>query len=121
MTVANGSYGIGDQAAVTITAANAETGLTLSSETFNGQTLSNVTDNGDGTYTGTYAVQAGDADVAAAEGNEPSLSEANTGSALTSVTLSANTSIDTTAPTAPTVTTQYNTTLPTIYGDAADG
>ena len=44
VTVANGTYKIGDTALVTITAGNSETGLTVSSATFNGQTLSSLTD-----------------------------------------------------------------------------
>ncbi len=105
VSVANGTHGIGDTVAVTVTAGStagsAETGLTLSG-TFNGRELSAMTDNGDGTYTGTYTVTAGDADVADSGMvvTDIVLTDAagNASPAHTEVTL-AGESIDATAPT----------------------
>ncbi len=104
VSVANGTHGIGDTVAVTVTAGStagsAETGLTLSG-TFNGRELSAMTDNGDGTYTGTYTVSAGDADVADTETVTTALvltdAAGNASPAHTAVTL-AGESIDATAP-----------------------
>ncbi|MGE4418620.1 MAG: DUF4214 domain-containing protein [Sulfurimonas sp.] len=104
VTVADGTYKIGDAVAVTVTAGNDETGLTLAG-TFNGQTLTAITDNGDGTYTGTYTVVSGDAGVADEGSVTTSITltdaASNASAATTSVTLSGE-SIDATAPTAPT-------------------
>ncbi len=105
VSVANGTHKIGDTVAVTVTAGStagsAETGLTLSG-TFNGRELSAMTDNGDGTYTGTYTVTAGDADVAdtGMVVTDIVLTDAagNASPAHTEVTL-AGESIDATAPT----------------------
>ena len=58
--VASGIYKVGDAVAVTITAEDNKTGLTLTSGVFNNRDLSDVVDNGDGTYTGTYTVVEGD-------------------------------------------------------------
>ena len=98
-----GNHGIGASVAITITATDAETGLTLSSATFNGATLGSVNDKGDGTYTATYTVEEGNAHVA--DGGSVSVDlvftdpAGNTGTAFESVTLDAGTSIDTTPPT----------------------
>ena len=106
VTLADGIYGIGDPVPLTITATNNEPGLTLSSTTFNGQTLTDITDNGDGTYSATYTVQEGDPDLS--DGGNASANLAftdpanNTGPAITSVALSGET-IDATAPEAPTL------------------
>jgi len=104
VTVADGTYKIGDAVAVTVTAENDETGLTLAG-TFNGQILSAITDNGDGTYTGTYTVVSGNTDVADEGSVTTSITltdaASNESTATTSVTLSGE-SIDATAPTAPT-------------------
>ncbi|WP_298450572.1 Ig-like domain-containing protein [uncultured Marinobacter sp.] len=92
VSVADGSWAIGDAVAVTITAAGNEAGLTLSSAQFNGQTLSNITDNGNGTYTGTYTVVEGDADIAdgGSAVTELAFTDAagNSSERVTSVTLS---------------------------------
>ncbi|MCF7970801.1 MAG: hypothetical protein K9L22_06510, partial [Methylococcaceae bacterium] len=61
VTVADDTYKVGDSVAVTLTASNNETGLSLSSASFNGQTLTGFTDNSDGTYSATYTVVEGDA------------------------------------------------------------
>ncbi|MBS4069461.1 MAG: DUF4214 domain-containing protein [Sulfurimonas sp.] len=99
--VANGTYGIGDTVAVTVSAGNSEAGLTLAG-TFNGQTLTAITDNEDGTYTGTYTVVSADASVADAGSVTTSITltdaASNASSETTSVTLSGE-SIDATAPT----------------------
>ncbi len=96
VSVADGAYQLGDRVLVTVTAASvsggsAETGLTLSGR-FNGQTLTDTTDNGDGTYTGTYTVTAGDPDVADGGTVNTALvltnAAGNAGEAFTSVTLS---------------------------------
>jgi hypothetical protein len=87
----------GDEMTVTITEANNETGLTLTSTTFNGQALTNVIDNGNGTYSGTYTVQPGDPIVAAGGTVNVSLvltdAAGNNSVAFTTVTLPADTSI----------------------------
>ncbi len=109
ISVADGAHNIGDAVLVTVTAApdtegNAATGLTLSGS-FNGQTLTNITDNDDGTYTGTYTVEAGDADVADGGTVTTALVLTDTAANLssptsTTVTLSGEsiTGADTTAP-----------------------
>ena len=100
VSVASGSYKIGDTVAVTVTETNAETGLTLSGE-FNGQTLTSITDNGDGTYTGTYTVMASDPDIADSSTVNTALvltdTAGNASPAHRAVTLSGE-SIDATAP-----------------------
>ena len=58
--VTSGVYKVGDAVAVTITAEENKTGLTLTSGVFNNRDLSDVVDNDDGTYTGTYTVVEGD-------------------------------------------------------------
>ena len=87
----------GDEMTVTITEANNEIGLTLTSTTFNGQALTNVIDNGNGTYSGTYTVQPGDPIVAAGGTVNVSLvltdAAGNNSVAFTTVTLPADTSI----------------------------
>ena len=103
VSVATGTHGIGASVAITITAGANETGLTLTSATFNGATLGSVNDKGDGTYTATYTVEEGNAHVA--DGGSVSVDlvftdpAGNTGTAFESVTLDAGTSIDTTPPT----------------------
>ena len=98
-----GNHGIGASVAITITATDAETGLTLSSATFNGATLGSVNDKGDGTYNATYTVEEDNAHVA--DGGAVSVDLAftdpagNAGTAFESVTLPTGTSIDATAPT----------------------
>ena len=98
-----GNHGIGASVAITITATDAETGLTLSSATFNGATLGSVNDKGDGTYTATYTVEEGNAHVA--DGGSVSVDlvftdpAGNSGTAFDTVTLPTGTSIDTTPPT----------------------
>ena len=103
VSVEAGIHGIGDSVAITITAGSSETGLDLTSATFNGATLGSVNDKGDGTYTATYTVEEGNAHVA--DGGSVSVDlvftdpAGNTGTAFESVTLDAGTSIDTTPPT----------------------
>ena len=63
-TVPAGTYKVGDDVVITMTADNNQTGLTLSSDsTLNGVKLSGAVDNDDGTYTATYTIAEGDADV----------------------------------------------------------
>jgi hypothetical protein len=64
VTITDGTYNVGDAATITITAGGTETGLTLSTATFNGETLTGITDNNNGTYSATYTVVEGDTDVA---------------------------------------------------------
>ncbi|MBF0281908.1 MAG: hypothetical protein HQM07_05020, partial [Zetaproteobacteria bacterium] len=103
VAVAAGSYKVGDAIAVTITAGGNETGLTLSTATFNGQTLSSITDNNDGTYSATYTVVEGDADIASAGSVITNLvftdAAGNASSATTSASLLSGSSIDANSPT----------------------
>ena len=100
--VATGTHGIGASVAITITAGSSETGLDLTSATFNGATLGSVNDKGDGTYNATYTVEEGNAHVA--DGGSVSVDlvftdpAGNAGIAFESVTLPTGTSIDTTPP-----------------------
>ena len=67
MEITDGAYIVDGVVGITITAAdkfNDITGLTLSSNSFNGGSLGEVTDNDDGTYTTSYTVVEGHADVA---------------------------------------------------------
>ncbi len=103
VSVADGTHGINETVVVTVTAANNVTGLTLSGS-FNGQELTNIdNDNTDGTYTGTYTVTPGDADVAAGGTVRTALvltdAEGNASEVLTEVTLSEQSIIDANAPT----------------------
>ena len=111
VSVADGTHKIGDDVTVTITAANAEAGLTLSSALFNGQTLTNFTDLGNGVYSAIYTVVEGDADVADTANviTNLVLSDAagNVGVAVTSVTL-AGESIDANRPTILNVESTYD-------------
>ena len=103
VSVAAGTHGIGDSVAITITAGGNESGLNLTSTTFNGATLGAVTDNGGGTYSTTYVVEEGNPHVA--DGGAVSVNLAftdpadNVGIAFNTVTLATGTSIDTTPPT----------------------
>ena len=102
VSVAAGTHGIGASVAITITAGANESGLILTSTTFNGATLGAVTDNGGGTYSTTYVVESDDPNVA--DGEDVSVDLAftdlagNVGTPTTSVTLT-GASIDTTPPT----------------------
>ena len=102
VTLEDGTYKIGDSVALTITATNNEADLTLSPATFNGQTLTDITDNGDGSYSATYTVQEGDPDLSDGDNATANLAftdpAGNSGPAFTSVALSGET-IDATAPT----------------------
>ena len=109
ISVAEGSYGIGASATITITAANSETGLQLQSgSSFNGQPLTGFAEVTDpvGTYTATYTVASGDSDWSAGStvdtGTSITLvdSAGNASATITEVALGANTSIDANAPTA---------------------
>ena len=64
VSVPDGNHTVGDVVPITITASGKETGLDLSRKTFNGQELTGITDNLDGTYTAKYTVEEGDPDVA---------------------------------------------------------
>ena len=103
VSVEAGTHGIGDSVAIIITAGADETGLDLTSTTFNGATLGEVSDNGDGTYSTTYVVEEGNTHVA--DGGSVSVDLAftdvagNTGTTFDTVTLDPGTSIDTTPPT----------------------
>jgi len=98
VSVQSGAFKAGDTVEVVITALNNEAGLTLDSALFNGRALTNIIDNGDGTYTGTYTVVAGDADVLANNDVTTSLGftdpAGNPGPLETTVTLSAGTDIE---------------------------
>ena len=102
VTLEDGTYKIGNSVALTITATNNEADLTLSPATFNGQTLTDITDNGDGSYSATYTVQEGDPDLSDGDNATANLAftdpAGNSGPAFTSVALSGET-IDATAPT----------------------
>jgi Ca2+-binding RTX toxin-like protein len=102
VTLEDGTHKIGDDVALTITATNNEADLTLSPATFNGQTLTNIKDNGDGSYSATYTVQKGDPDLSDGDNATANLAftdpAGNSGPAVTSVALSGET-IDATAPT----------------------
>ena len=109
ISVAEGSYGIGASATITITAANSESGLQLQSgSSFNGQELTGFAEVTDpvGTYTATYTVASGDSDWSAGStvdtGTSITLvdSAGNASATITEVALGANTSIDANAPTA---------------------
>ena len=101
VTLEDGTHKIGDDVALTITATNNEADLTLSPATFNGQTLTNIKDNGDGSYSATYTVQKGDPDLSDGDNATANLAftdpAGNSGPAVTSVALSGET-IDATAP-----------------------
>ena len=65
LSVATGTYRVGDPVPITITALDSETNLTLAAgSAFNGQTLSDFNDNTDGSYIATYTVVEGDPDIA---------------------------------------------------------
>ena len=102
VSVEAGTHGIGDSVAITITAGANESGLTLTSATFNGATLGEVTDNGGGTYTATYLVEEDNAHVADGDNVEVNLAftdpAGNVGTPTTSINLT-GASIDTTPPT----------------------
>ena len=109
-TGTNNTHIVGNEVTVTITAGNdittssAETGLTLSSKKFNGRDLTTThSNNGDGTYTFTYTVVEGDADIAAGGTVTVNLAfedaAGNIGAATTSVSLTNGTSIDANSPT----------------------
>ena len=109
ISVAEGSYGIGASATITITAANSESGLQLQSgSSFNGQELTGFAEVTDpvGTYTATYTVISGDSDWPASSTVDTSTSitlvdvAGNASATITEVDLGANTSIDANAPTA---------------------
>ena len=109
VSVAEGSYGIGASATITITAANSESGLQLpSGSSFNGQQLTGFAEVGGtaGAYTATYTVASGDSDWSAGStvdtGTSITLvdSAGNASATITEVALGANTSIDANAPTA---------------------
>ncbi|MFT6916932.1 MAG: subtilisin-like proprotein convertase family protein, partial [Motiliproteus sp.] len=97
VSVADGTYQTGDSVAVTITASNNEAGLTLSSASFNGQALTGIRDNNNGTYSANYTVVEADGDIANAGRILTNLAftdtAGNTGAVTTSVTPSADTSI----------------------------
>ena len=102
VSVEAGTHGIGDSVAIIITAGADETGLDLTSTTFNGATLATPTDNGDGTYSTTYVVEEGNTHVV--DGGAVSVDLAftdpagNVGTPTTSINLT-GASIDTTPPT----------------------
>ena len=65
VAVDGGKFGVGDDVVVTLTVVDSEVGLTtLASSSFNGGTLNDISDNGDGTYSTTYTVSEGDLDIA---------------------------------------------------------
>ena len=102
VSVAAGSYGVGAVIPVTITASAKELGLSLASSLFNGNNLTNITDNLDGNYSASYTVEEGDADVADGSAVTINLAfedaYANVGAAKESLILS-GASIDANSPT----------------------
>ncbi len=65
LSVATGTYRVGDSVPITITASGAETGLALAAgSSFNGQALTDFSSNTDGSYNATYTVVEGDPDIA---------------------------------------------------------
>ena len=65
LSVAAGTYRVGDSVPTTIIAADAETGLSLAAgSTFNGRALSGFSSNNDGSYTAIYTVVEGDPNIA---------------------------------------------------------
>ena len=105
VVVADGAYIVGDVVEINITAAdnfNDITGLELSSKSFNGGSLGDVTDNADGTYTTSYTVVEGHADVADGQDVVVDLAfrdaAGNVGTTTTTVTLSGE-NIDANSPT----------------------
>ena len=109
ISVAEGSYGIGASATITITAANSESGLQLQSgSSFNDQELTGFAEVADtaGTYTATYTVVSGNSDWPASTTVDTGTSitlvdvAGNASATITEVDLGANTSIDANAPTA---------------------
>ena len=108
ISVAEGAHGIGDNVTITITALDDHNGLTLlDSSSFNGGGLAALTFTGEQsstfTYTTTYTVTTGQADIAAENNVTSSITlvdtAGNRSATTTSVPLSANTSIDANAPT----------------------
>ena len=101
VSVEAGTHKVGDEVEVVITETNNETGLTLSSNTFNGAELA-VGAASDGIYTFTYTVIETNTDVV--DGGDVTVnlafsdSSGNTGTAITSVSLTSSTSIDANSP-----------------------
>lgn len=95
VSIPEGDYKVGDEIEVTIT--TGEAGLTVA-PTINSVLLTDVTDNGDGTYTAIYEVDEGETDVAASGNLTTSIvvtdAAGNTDTYTTPVTLTANQSID---------------------------
>ena len=102
VSVEAGAHTVGATVAITITASANEAGLSLSSRLFNGRALAEVSDNNDGTYSASYTVEEGDADVD--DGGDVIVElaftdgVANVGTTITSVSLAAGTSIDASIP-----------------------
>ena len=103
ISVPQGAYGIASTVAVTIVAAGAESGLSLSATAnkFNSRALSAFADAGSGTYSATYTVSEGDADVAQSSSADSNISlvdaHGNASSPITSVELTSS-SIDANKP-----------------------
>ena len=101
VSVESGTHKVGSEVEVVITASNNETGLTLTSDTFNGAELAAGAAN-NGIYTFTYTVVEGHPDVGADENVTVDLafsdSSGNTDTATTSVRLTSGTSIDANSP-----------------------
>merc|ERR1711964_909728 len=102
VSVADGTHKVGDLVTVTITVSGGEAGLTLSSKSFNGQDLTGITDAGSGTYSVTYTVAEGSADVADGANVSTSLAftdaAGNVGALTPTVTLDGE-SLDANSPT----------------------
>ena len=103
ISVPQGAYGIASTVAVTIVAAGAESGLSLSATAnkFNSRALSAFADAGSGTYSATYTVTEGDADVAQSSSADSNISlvdaHGNASLPITSVELTSS-SIDANKP-----------------------
>ena len=106
VTIPNGIYGIGSTMSITVNPSNGQAGLHFGSAFFNGHALTNLTDNGNGTYSGTYTVALGDASVVDGGSVSVSLGLVDAGGfvgVLTTSTPLNGESIDALPPVAPTL------------------
>ena len=93
----------GDDVSITVTALNNETGLTPSNASINGKSIS-LTDEGDGTYTGTYTVQVGDIQGENIEAANITLADAAGNVSSAGASSGSTLKVDTQAPTITSVT-----------------
>ena len=95
-----GTVATGNNVIITVTAGNNEAGLTASNSQINGKSITLV-DQGNGTYTGTYTVQAGDNQGANIEATNITLTDAAGNVSEPASSTGSNLSIDTTLPPPP--------------------